>query len=92
MSSSTVTYTSISSDYDLPPWDFHLMDPDEFEEPQSPEQAPPSPDYVPGPEYLEYLAPFDDEIPVEDQPLLADASSTALSPGYVADSDCNIPL
>nr|GEY40818.1 reverse transcriptase domain-containing protein [Tanacetum cinerariifolium] len=31
MSSSTVTYTSISSDSDLPPWGFHLMDPDEFE-------------------------------------------------------------
>ncbi|GKF06283.1 hypothetical protein Tco_0036951, partial [Tanacetum coccineum] len=29
----------------------------------------------------------DDEIPVEDQPLHVDASPTALSPGYVADSD-----
>ncbi|GKE14521.1 hypothetical protein Tco_1422098 [Tanacetum coccineum] len=49
MSSSTVTYTSISSDSDLPLWGFHLMDPVEFEAPeevpQSPEQAPPSPDY-----------------------------------------------
>nr|GEV99791.1 reverse transcriptase domain-containing protein [Tanacetum cinerariifolium] len=75
MSSSTVTYTSISSDSDLPPWGFHLMDPTEFEAPQSPEQASPSPDYVPGPEhpplpdyvlgpeYLEYVAPFHDEIP-----------------------------
>ncbi|GKE65415.1 hypothetical protein Tco_1519576, partial [Tanacetum coccineum] len=51
------------------------------------EQAPQSPDYVPGPEYLEYLAPSDDEIPVEDQPLPFDALPTALSPGYVADSD-----
>ncbi|GJW84435.1 hypothetical protein Tco_0157580, partial [Tanacetum coccineum] len=61
---------------------------------QSPEQAPPSPDYVlglehppspdyiPGPEYLEYVALADDEILVEDQPLPADASPTALSPGY----------
>ncbi|GJU54760.1 hypothetical protein Tco_1228474 [Tanacetum coccineum] len=63
------------------------MDPDEFEAPQSPEQAPPSPDYVPGPEYPKYLAPSADEIPVEDQPLLADASPTALSPGYVSDSN-----
>ncbi|GJR47441.1 hypothetical protein Tco_1315544 [Tanacetum coccineum] len=55
--------------------------------PQSPEQAPPSPDYVPGPEYPEYLASSDDEIPVEDQPLPADVSPTALSPGYVANSD-----
>ncbi|GKC23447.1 hypothetical protein Tco_1025597 [Tanacetum coccineum] len=64
--------------------------------------APPSPDYVPGPEhppspvevpyipepeYPEYLVPSDDEAPMEDQPLPADASPVALSPGYVADSD-----
>ncbi|GKE21353.1 hypothetical protein Tco_1432865 [Tanacetum coccineum] len=63
---------------------------------------PPSPDYVPGPEhppspvevpyvpepdYPEYLVPSDAEAPLEDQPLPADASPTALSPGYVADSD-----
>ncbi|GJX20401.1 hypothetical protein Tco_0223078 [Tanacetum coccineum] len=67
------------------------MDPDEFkapeEAPQSLEQAPPSPDYVPGLEYLEYLAPSDDEILVEDQPLPADASPTALSPGYEEDEE-----
>ncbi|GJV60657.1 hypothetical protein Tco_1466757 [Tanacetum coccineum] len=50
-------------------------------------EHPPSPDYVPGPEYREYVAPSDDEVPIEDQPLLADASPTALSSGYVADSD-----
>ncbi|GKG25649.1 hypothetical protein Tco_0398795, partial [Tanacetum coccineum] len=64
--------------------------------------TPPSPDYVPGPEhpplpvevpyipepeYPEYLIPSDDEAPMEDQPLPDDASSVALSPGYVADSD-----
>ncbi|GKG16882.1 hypothetical protein Tco_0361839, partial [Tanacetum coccineum] len=63
MSSSTATYTSISSDSNLPPWGFHLMDPNEFQAPQSPEQAPPSPDYVNGPEYREYVAPSDVEIP-----------------------------
>ncbi|GJW76169.1 hypothetical protein Tco_0137851 [Tanacetum coccineum] len=63
------------------------MDPDDFEAPQSPEQAPPSPDYVPGPEYPEYVAPSDDEIPVEDQPLPADASPTALSSGYESSED-----
>ncbi|GKE88355.1 hypothetical protein Tco_1565830 [Tanacetum coccineum] len=47
----------------------------------------PSPDYVPGPEYPEYVAPSDDEIPVKDQPLPVDASPTALSPGYVTDSN-----
>ncbi|GJW63788.1 ribonuclease H-like domain-containing protein [Tanacetum coccineum] len=34
-----------------------------------------------------YLAPSDAEAPLEDQPLAADASPTALSPGYMADSD-----
>nr|GEV67860.1 hypothetical protein [Tanacetum cinerariifolium] len=71
MSSSTVTYTSISSDSDLPPWGFHLMDPYEFETLKSPEQAQTSPDYVLGPEYLEYLAPSDNQIPIQDQPLPA---------------------
>nr|GEU52762.1 hypothetical protein [Tanacetum cinerariifolium] len=51
MSSSMITYMFISFDSDLPPWGFHLIDPNEFE------------------------------------PLPADASPTALSPGYVADSD-----
>ncbi|GJW21251.1 hypothetical protein Tco_0031873 [Tanacetum coccineum] len=63
---------------------------------------PPSPDYVPGPEhppspiyfpyvpeleYPEYLAPSDDEVPIEDQPLPDDASPVALSLDYVSDSD-----
>ncbi|GKF82801.1 hypothetical protein Tco_0244457, partial [Tanacetum coccineum] len=52
--------------------------------PEEPEQALPSPDYVPGPEYLEYLASSDVEIPVKDQPHVADASPTALSSGYIA--------
>ncbi|GKB68687.1 hypothetical protein Tco_0930099, partial [Tanacetum coccineum] len=52
-----------------------------------PEQAPLSPDYVPEAEYPEYLAPSDAKVPIEDQPLLDDASPTTLSPGYVADSD-----
>ncbi|GKB04367.1 hypothetical protein Tco_0832510 [Tanacetum coccineum] len=49
----------------------------------SPKQAPPA--YVLAPEYPEYLAPSDDEVPAEDQPLPADASPTADSPGYIAD-------
>ncbi|GJU61866.1 putative reverse transcriptase domain-containing protein [Tanacetum coccineum] len=39
------------------------------------------------PEYPEYLVPSEDEAPMEDQPLPADASPVALSPGYVPDSD-----
>nr|GEU51397.1 hypothetical protein [Tanacetum cinerariifolium] len=62
-------------------------------------EHPPSPDYVPSlehppslvnvpePEYPKYLVPSGDEAPIEDQHLPADASPTALSPGYVADSD-----
>nr|GEW64065.1 putative reverse transcriptase domain-containing protein [Tanacetum cinerariifolium] len=65
-------------------------------------EHPPSPDYVPGPknppsptevpyvpepEYPKYLAPSDDEAPLEYQPLLADASPIVASPDYVADSD-----
>ncbi|GKB53662.1 hypothetical protein Tco_0904415 [Tanacetum coccineum] len=53
------------------------------ENPPSPVEVP----YVPEPEYPEYLAPSDVEAPLEDQPLPIDASPTALSPGYVADSD-----
>ncbi|GJU42439.1 hypothetical protein Tco_1195396 [Tanacetum coccineum] len=53
------------------------------EHPPSPAEVP----YVPEPEYPEYLVPSDDEAPWEDQPLPADASPVALSPGYVADSD-----
>ncbi|GJV21321.1 hypothetical protein Tco_1370341 [Tanacetum coccineum] len=64
--------------------------------------APPSPDYIPGPEeplaplppdfvpepvYPEFLVPSDAEEPIEEQLYAADASPTALSPGYVADSD-----
>ncbi|GJV21531.1 hypothetical protein Tco_1370551 [Tanacetum coccineum] len=70
---------------------------DEIEAPeeasQSPGQAPPSPDYMPDPKH----PPSPDYVPgpeepeqaplSPDQPLPADASSTALSPGYVADSD-----
>ncbi|GKF16168.1 hypothetical protein Tco_0061086, partial [Tanacetum coccineum] len=65
-------------------------------------EHPPSPDYVPGPEHLpspvkvsyipepeypEYLVPSDAEVPLEDQPLPVDASPTALSQGYMANSD-----
>ncbi|GJX62290.1 hypothetical protein Tco_0295190 [Tanacetum coccineum] len=53
------------------------------EHPPSPVEVP----YVPEPEYPEYLVPSDAEEPLEDQPLPADASHTALSQGYVADSN-----
>ncbi|GKF20821.1 hypothetical protein Tco_0069459, partial [Tanacetum coccineum] len=69
-------------------------------------EHPPSPNYVPGlehppspvylpyvyePEYLEYLAPSDDEATMEDRPLPVNSSPVALSPGYVLDSDPEDP-
>ncbi|GKF76944.1 hypothetical protein Tco_0229414, partial [Tanacetum coccineum] len=44
--------------------------------PEEPEQAPLSPDYVPGPEHV------DDEIVAEDQPSAEDALPTTQSPDY----------
>ncbi|GKA11020.1 hypothetical protein Tco_0690453 [Tanacetum coccineum] len=95
-----VTYTSISSHGDPLAWPmdfFRLQEPDSPEAapessdyvsgPEEPEQAPLLPDYVPGPEYPEYLAPSDEEVPVEDQPYVVADSPMALSPGYVTDSD-----
>nr|GFD13232.1 hypothetical protein [Tanacetum cinerariifolium] len=55
-------------------------------------EAPPSPDYIPGPEYPEYLPPADDVFPAEEQPLPADVSPTAESPGYIADSKLKMDL
>nr|GEY56176.1 hypothetical protein [Tanacetum cinerariifolium] len=120
--SSAVTYTSVYTDSE--PWSYYGEDSAETGPPRVivygydglliQPVAPPSPDYVPGPEhpsspdyvpdpehppspieipyvpepeYPEYLAPPDDEAPLEDQPLPADASPIAASPDYVADSD-----
>ncbi|GKA41019.1 hypothetical protein Tco_0733612 [Tanacetum coccineum] len=55
--------------------------PDYVPGPEEPEQAPLSPDYVPGPEHA------DNEIVAEDQPGAEDASPTAQSPDYVPESD-----
>ncbi|GJZ28200.1 hypothetical protein Tco_0572847 [Tanacetum coccineum] len=65
-------------------------------------QAPPSPDYIPGPEepqspplpdfvlepvYPEYMSQEDKVFPAEDQPLPAAVSPTSHSPDYVLESD-----
>ncbi|GJT36248.1 hypothetical protein Tco_0926667, partial [Tanacetum coccineum] len=55
--------------------------PDYVPGPKEPEQAPPLLDYIPGPEHI------DDEIVAEDQPDAEDASPTAQSPDYVLESD-----
>ncbi|GJY24149.1 hypothetical protein Tco_0397807 [Tanacetum coccineum] len=106
---STVTYTQVSSPFedssdvgspgvDGPP----VMPEDPYAYIVAAYQAPPSPDYMPGPEepqspppldfvpepmYPEYM-PLEDEIlPAEEQPLPAAASPIADSPGYVPESD-----
>nr|GEV96705.1 hypothetical protein [Tanacetum cinerariifolium] len=64
----------------------HPLSPDYVPDPEHP----PSPveiPYVPEPEYPEYLAPSDDEAPLEDQPLPANALPIVASPDYVADFD-----
>nr|GFB79639.1 hypothetical protein [Tanacetum cinerariifolium] len=58
--------------------------------PEEPEQAPPSPvyiPYVPEPVYLEYIPPEEDVLLAEEQPLPAAASPTAELPGYIPKSD-----
>nr|GFA49674.1 hypothetical protein [Tanacetum cinerariifolium] len=62
-----------------------------MEAPPSPDyipgpEAPPSPDYIPGPESPKYLPPTDDVFLAEEQLLLADVSPTAESPGYITNS------
>nr|GEU79349.1 putative reverse transcriptase domain-containing protein [Tanacetum cinerariifolium] len=64
----------------------HPPSPDYMPDPEhspSPMEIP----YVPEPEYPEYLAPSDDEAPLEDQPLPADAPPIAASPDYPFDDD-----
>ncbi|GKA29283.1 hypothetical protein Tco_0715528, partial [Tanacetum coccineum] len=78
------TIDSPSSDY--VPGPEHPSFPDYVRSPEHP-PSPVEVPYVLKPEYPEYLVPSDAEAPLEDQPLPADDSPTALSPGYVADSD-----
>ncbi|GJU29356.1 hypothetical protein Tco_1172945 [Tanacetum coccineum] len=106
---STVTYTAVSSPFedgsdigspgvDGPP----IMPEDPYAYIVAAYQAPPSPDYMPGPEepqspppldfvpepmYPEYMPQEDEILPAEEQPLPAAASPTADSPGYVPESD-----
>ncbi|GKF42875.1 hypothetical protein Tco_0126217 [Tanacetum coccineum] len=103
---STITYTDVSSLFgglsdigspgvDGPP----VMPKDPYAYVVAIFQAPPSPDYVPGPEYPpspdfvpepvypEFMPPEHEVLPAEEQPLPAALSPTADSPGYVSESD-----
>ncbi|GKC95945.1 hypothetical protein Tco_1161387, partial [Tanacetum coccineum] len=102
----TVTYTVVSSpfgglsDIGSPRFDGPLIMPeDPYAYVVAAFQAPPSPDYVSGPEnppspefvleavYLEFMPSKDDILPAKEQPLPAAASPTVDSTGYVPESD-----
>ncbi|GJS15565.1 hypothetical protein Tco_0410037 [Tanacetum coccineum] len=55
--------------------------------PEEPEQAPPPPDFVPEPIYPKLMPPEDDVLLAEEQPLPAAVSPTADSLGYITKSD-----
>nr|GEU55321.1 hypothetical protein [Tanacetum cinerariifolium] len=98
-SHATINYTSMSSYEVIVNGYFGMpMDPlDPYEQlvmeaPPSPDyipgpETPPSLDYIPGPEYPEYLPPADDVFPAKEQPLPAAISPTAESPGYIMNSE-----
>ncbi|GKA78287.1 hypothetical protein Tco_0784824, partial [Tanacetum coccineum] len=107
---STVTYTEVSSPFEdlsdigspgvdglpmMPEDPYAYVEaalqappsPDYVPGPEEPEQAPPSPDFVPEPVYPEFMPPEDDVLLAEEQPLPAAVSPTADSPGYITESD-----
>ncbi|GJR75046.1 hypothetical protein Tco_0087411 [Tanacetum coccineum] len=107
---STVTYTEVSSPFKdlsdigspgvdgLPmmledPYAYVVVafqappSPDYVPGPKEPEQAPPLPDFVHEHVYPEFMPPEDEVFPAKEQPLPAAVSPTADSPGYIADSD-----
>ncbi|GKA86837.1 hypothetical protein Tco_0808548, partial [Tanacetum coccineum] len=55
--------------------------------PEEPKHAPPSPEFVPEPVYPEFMPPEDEVFLAEEQPLPAAVSPNADPPGYIADSD-----
>ncbi|GJT01304.1 hypothetical protein Tco_0822473 [Tanacetum coccineum] len=85
--SSAVTYTSVYTDSE-PRRVFWGAD-EEISDGGSPRVIVYGYDGLPmqPPKYPEYLVPSEDEAPMENQPLPANASPAALSPGYVPDSD-----
>nr|GEZ00228.1 hypothetical protein [Tanacetum cinerariifolium] len=86
-SHATITYTSMSS-YEVIVNGYYGMPMDPLDPyVQLVMEAPPSPDYIPGPEYPEYLPPADDVLSAEEQPLPTAVSPTVESPGYITESE-----
>ncbi|GJX51945.1 hypothetical protein Tco_0280314 [Tanacetum coccineum] len=98
---STVTYTAVSSlfeglsDIEMPedPYTYVVAafqappSPDYVLGPEEPEPAPLSPEFFPEPVYSEFMPPVDEVFPAEEQPLPAVVSLTPNSPGYIEYSD-----
>ncbi|GKC63582.1 hypothetical protein Tco_1096180 [Tanacetum coccineum] len=61
--------------------------PDYVPGPEEPEQAPPPPELVPEPIYPEFMPPKNDVLPAEEQPLLVVVSPTTDSSGCIAEFD-----
>ncbi|GJX35259.1 hypothetical protein Tco_0246816 [Tanacetum coccineum] len=61
--------------------------PDYVPGPEEPEQAPLLPEFFPKPVYPEFMPPEDDVLPTKEQPLPVAVSPTANSPGYIPESD-----
>nr|GEU69279.1 hypothetical protein [Tanacetum cinerariifolium] len=55
--------------------------------PEEPEQASLAPNNEPRPKYPEYMAPFNEEFLIEDQPYAVADSPIALSPRYIVESN-----
>nr|GEX21683.1 hypothetical protein [Tanacetum cinerariifolium] len=55
--------------------------------PEEPEQAPPPPEFVPKPVYPKFIPPEGDVVPVEEQPLPAAILLIADSPRYITESN-----
>nr|GEX59120.1 hypothetical protein [Tanacetum cinerariifolium] len=81
----TITYTSMSS-YEVIVNGYYGMPMDPLDPYLQLPETPPSPDYIPGPEYPEYLPPADNVLLVEEQPIPTAVSPTAESPGYITES------
>ncbi|GJW74167.1 hypothetical protein Tco_0133537 [Tanacetum coccineum] len=61
--------------------------PDYMSGPEEPEQAPLLPDFVPKPVYPEFMPPEDDVLSAEEQPLSDVVLPTTDSPGYITESN-----
>ncbi|GKC09281.1 hypothetical protein Tco_1000891 [Tanacetum coccineum] len=88
---STITYTDVSSPFEdlsnIGSLGVAPPSPDYVPGPEDPKQAPPLPDFILVPVYPEFMPPEDEVLLAKEQPLPATASPTIDSLGYVPESD-----